>query len=47
MERHGSRRRTIEFFIWDTGDDDFDSSVLLDNLRWEAGPTQTRTARPK
>jgi hypothetical protein len=38
---------TIEFLVWDTGDDDYDSSVLLDNLRWEAGPTQTQTQRPK
>jgi hypothetical protein len=38
---------TLEFMIWDTGDDNYDSSVLLDNLRWEVGATQTVTSRPK
>lgn len=38
---------TLEFLIWDTGDASFDSSVLLDNLRWELGVTQTTTERPK
>lgn len=38
---------TLELVVWDTGDQDYDSSVLLDNLRWEVGPTQTTTERPK
>jgi hypothetical protein len=25
---------TLEFIIWDTGDTNYDSSVLIDNLRW-------------
>ncbi len=37
----------LEFLIWDTGDSRYDSSVLLDNLRWEVGETQTKTERPK
>lgn len=37
---------TIEFFIWDTGDADLDSSVLLDHLTWVPTPTQTETRRP-
>jgi hypothetical protein len=38
---------TLEFVIWDTGDSHYDSSVLLDHLRWEVGATQTKTERPK
>ncbi len=38
---------TLEFVIWDTGDARYDSSVLLDNLRWEVGEVQTKTERPK
>ncbi|MBK6692769.1 MAG: choice-of-anchor L domain-containing protein [Myxococcales bacterium] len=38
---------TLEFLIWDTGDSNFDSSVLLDNLRWQVADTETRTERPK
>ncbi|MBK6695565.1 MAG: choice-of-anchor L domain-containing protein [Myxococcales bacterium] len=38
---------TLEFLIWDTGDDNYDSLVLLDNLRWEFGETVTVTQRPK
>jgi hypothetical protein len=37
---------TLEFYIWDTGDNDLDSSVLLDNFRWEYGEVQTETIRP-
>lgn len=38
---------TLEFMIWDTGDHYLDSSVLLDNFKWEPGPVQTKTERPK
>ncbi|MFO0736459.1 MAG: choice-of-anchor L domain-containing protein [Labilithrix sp.] len=37
---------TLELAIWDTGDGDLDSSVLLDNFRWVGGATQTTTERP-
>ena len=37
---------TLGFMIWDTGDDAFDSSVLLDNFTWLAGDTVTGTTRP-
>jgi hypothetical protein len=37
---------TIEFMIWDTGDSDLDSSVLLDNFTWVAGAVTTTTDRP-
>jgi hypothetical protein len=29
---------TLEFLIWDTGDESFDSSVLLDNFTWVPDP---------
>jgi hypothetical protein len=32
--------------IWDTGDGDLDSSVLLDNFKWVAGEVVTSTGRP-
>ena len=34
---------TIQFIIWDTGDQNWDSSVLVDNFTWQPGPTQTGT----
>jgi hypothetical protein len=34
---------TIQFIIWDTGDVNWDSSVLLDNFKWIKGPTMTGT----
>jgi hypothetical protein len=37
---------TIEFMIWDTGDESYDSSVLVDNFQWIAGDTMTGTTRP-
>ena len=37
---------TLQFIIWDTGDPNWDSSVLLDNFQWQPGPTQTGTQRP-
>jgi hypothetical protein len=29
---------TIEFLIWDTGDNSYDSSVILDNFTWVPDP---------
>lgn len=37
---------TLQLAIWDTGDGDLDSSVLLDNFRWVGGETKTTTERP-
>lgn len=37
---------TIEFMIWDTGDESYDSSVLVDNFQWIPGDTMTGTTRP-
>lgn len=37
---------SLEFMIWDTGDQAYDSSVLLDNFQWLAGDTVTGTTRP-
>ncbi|MFO0679238.1 MAG: choice-of-anchor L domain-containing protein, partial [Polyangiaceae bacterium] len=37
---------TIDFMIWNTGDQDLDSVVLLDNFRFEAGETTVSTSRP-
>jgi hypothetical protein len=37
---------TLEMMIWDTGDQNYDSTVLLDHFQWSATPTQTGTARP-
>ena len=37
---------TLQLAIFDTGDGDLDSSVLLDNFRWLAGQTDTTTGRP-
>jgi hypothetical protein len=38
---------TIDLMIWDTGDGDLDSSVLLDNFQWVGGKVVTQTERPK
>ena len=39
---------TIQFMVWDTGDHILDSSVLIDNWRWDAkGTTAPTTDRPK
>lgn len=35
---------TIQFIIWDTGDFNWDSSVLVDHFTWQKGPTMTGTA---
>jgi hypothetical protein len=40
---------TLEFMIWNTGDESLDSSVLLDNFRWVGGgggPVVAGTERP-
>lgn len=37
----------LDLMIWDTGDPNYDSSVLVDNFTWQAGPTETKTERPK
>jgi hypothetical protein len=37
---------TLQFIIWDTGDVNWDSSVLLDHFTWQPGPTTTGTTRP-
>jgi hypothetical protein len=37
---------TLQLIIWDTGDPNWDSSVLLDHFRWQPGPTMTGTVRP-
>lgn len=36
----------LDFIIWDTGDQNFDSTVLLDHFTWVPGPVQTGTQRP-
>lgn len=36
----------LEFMIWDTGDHQLDSSVLLDNFRWIADEVIPGTERP-
>ncbi len=39
---------TLQFMIWDTGDHILDSTVLVDNFRWDAtGTTNPVTDRPK
>ncbi len=37
---------TIQFMVWNTGDEAFDSSVLLDNWQWVATDTTVSTSRP-
>ncbi len=34
---------TLQFIIWDTGDPNWDSSVLVDHFTWQRGPTMTGT----
>jgi hypothetical protein len=31
---------TLEFILWDTGDQSYDSSILLDDFQWEEGSIQ-------
>ena len=37
---------TLRFAIWDAGDEALDSTVLIDNFRWDAKPGTTATMRP-
>jgi hypothetical protein len=37
---------TIQFMIWDTGDQAYDSSVLIDNWNWQPAPVTVQTGRP-
>jgi hypothetical protein len=37
---------TVQFIVWNTGDGNLDSSVLLDHWVWQPGPTSTGTMRP-
>jgi hypothetical protein len=37
---------TLRFGIWDAGDEVLDSTVLIDNFRWDAKPGSTVTMRP-
>lgn len=34
---------TLQFIIWDTGDQAYDSNVLIDNWQWQAGDTSVVT----
>jgi len=40
---HGGETITLQLIIWDTGDANWDSSVLVDNLRWYAAPQPVKT----
>ena len=37
---------SLEYIIWDTGDSNYDSSIILDNFQWVPGPVQAGTQRP-
>ena len=37
---------TLQFMVWNTGDDAYDSSVLLDNWQWQATDQSVTTTRP-
>jgi hypothetical protein len=37
---------TLQFLVWNTGDEAFDSSVLIDNWTWTATDTGVTTVRP-
>ena len=37
---------TLQLMIWNTGDEAYDSSVLLDNWQWTATDTSVTTTRP-
>ncbi len=37
---------TLQFMVWNTGDEAYDSSVLLDNFQWIATDTGVSTGRP-
>lgn len=42
----GGETITLEFYIWDSGDARYNSSVLLDNFRWVPKPVTVTTTRP-
>ncbi len=42
----GGEEITLRFAIWDAGDDAYDSTVLLDNVRWELDELPPETVRP-
>ena len=42
----GGETITLQFIIWDTGDQNWDSSVLVDNLQWYGTAQTTGTGRP-
>jgi hypothetical protein len=42
----GGETITLEFYIWNSGDDSYNSSVLLDNFRWVPKPVVAQTTRP-
>jgi len=37
---------TLQFMVWNTGDEAYDSSVLIDNWQWVATDTSVGTTRP-
>jgi len=37
---------TLQFMVWNTGDDEYDSLALLDNWQWVATQTSVTTTRP-
>jgi len=39
----GGEAFSIDFYIWDTGDQSLDSSVIIDNFRWHRDPTVVGT----
>ena len=41
----GGEQVTIDFIIWNTGDENYDSSVLLDHLTWVPGAVAGRAPR--
>jgi hypothetical protein len=41
---NGGETITLQLIIWDTGDANWDSSVLVDNLKWYAIPQTVKTA---
>jgi hypothetical protein len=42
----GGETITLQFIIWDTGDQNWDSSVLVDNFQWYGTAQTTGTGRP-
>ncbi|MFO0678442.1 MAG: choice-of-anchor L domain-containing protein [Polyangiaceae bacterium] len=43
----GGETVTLEFILWDTGDQAYDSSILLDDFRWEEDAPRIGTDRPR